>query len=577
MGSMKKSWIKKVIFLLMCVLLTSILFFAIITISYYAVYKQRLLEVNNEMASSWTTSTDSRLNTVYEHMYDLAATLFKKAEVRSGSDRMDYKLQKEIQDAINLKLMTSSDITAFMVLDTESELILYADSGVVPQPMSFALKLFLSEYGVENSVSINRKEWDVVSVLEHTFFIKTFGLGKYIVGAVSDVNNYSTDNLSTTSEETALFLKSDDDLFYCYGNKDLSGLVSHEKESDYFRKKYAVSFSSHYSAEATAILVTRQKGFKVLWKLSSAFLIVDSALCVVLVGMLFFNIDRKVRVPIKNLVEATEELAKGNLEYRLKPEEAGSEEFEELYSSFNDMSQKIGNLTIESYELKINREENRLKMLRAQMQPHSFLNAITTISNMTYTGEPESIRKYIGAFAGFTRYMLHTANDWTTVEEELNHIKNYVSMQKIRFPNSIEIKFDCPEEVMLKRIPYLILFSLVENSFKHAMTLVNTMYVSIKGEVYCEEGFEGIRLIEEDNGAGFSEEAFTKLSNADNDDPFTKEHLGLTNVRYSLNLIYDRDDLLRLSNKPEGGARIELLIPDTDEREKVLKDETAGL
>ena len=126
----------------MCVLLTSILFFVIITISYYAVYKQRLLEVNNEMASSWTSTTDSRLNTVYEHMYDLAATLFKKAEVRSGSDRMDYKLQKEIQDAINLKLMTSSDITAFMVLDTESELMLYADSGAVPQTMSYALKLF---------------------------------------------------------------------------------------------------------------------------------------------------------------------------------------------------------------------------------------------------------------------------------------------------------------------------------------------------------------------------------------------------------------------------------------------------
>ena len=463
--------------------------------------------------------------------------------------------------------MTSSDITAFMVLDTESDLILYADSGTVPQPMSYALKLFLGEYGIENSVSINRREWDVVSVLENTFFVKTFGLGKYVIGAVSDVNNYSTDSFDSSAEETALFLKTGDDLFYCFGNKDLSGLVSNEKESDYFRKKYAVSFSTHTSARATAILVTRQRGFKVLWKLSSAFLIVDSALCVVLVGMLFFNIDRKVRVPIKNLVEATEELSKGNLEYRLKPEEAGSEEFEELYSSFNDMSGKIGDLTIESYELKINREENRLKMLRAQMQPHSFLNAITTISNMTYTGEPESIRKYIGAFAGFTRYMLHTANDWTTVEEELNHIKNYVSMQKIRFPNSIELSIDCPEEVMLKRIPYLVLYSLVENSFKHAMTLVNTMYVSIKGEVYCEEGFEGIRLIEEDNGAGFSEEAFTKLSNADNDDPFTKEHLGLTNVRYSLNLIYNRDDLLRLSNKPEGGARIELLIPDTDERE----------
>ncbi|MBR6003142.1 MAG: hypothetical protein IK068_00300 [Lachnospiraceae bacterium] len=95
MVSMKKSWIKKVIFLLMCVLLTSILFFVIITISYYAVYKQRILEVNNEMASSWTSSADSRLNTVYEHMYDLAATLFKRRKCAPGQTEWTISCRKK--------------------------------------------------------------------------------------------------------------------------------------------------------------------------------------------------------------------------------------------------------------------------------------------------------------------------------------------------------------------------------------------------------------------------------------------------------------------------------------------------
>ena len=62
------------------------------------------------------------------------------------------------------------------------------------------------------------------------------------------------------------------------------------------------------------------------------------------------------------------------------------------------------------------------------------------------------------------------------------------------------------------------------------------------------------------------------FADIDKDDLFTKEHLGLTNVRYSMNLIYHRDDLLRLSNKEEGGARIELLIPEGEN-----EDETADL
>ena len=168
--------------------------------------------------------------------------------------------------------------------------------------------------------------------------------------------------------------------------------------------------------------------------------------------------------------------------------------------------------------------------------------------------------------------MLYKAKDWTTVEDEIKNIDNYVKMQQIRFPESIDIIYDIPQEIMLERIPYLILFSLVQNSFKHAMTLVDTMYVTIKGEFYEEEGFKGIRLIEEDNGPGFSKESLETLANIDKDDLFTKEHLGLTNVRYSMNLIYHRDDLLRLSNKEEGGARIELLIPEGDN-----EDETADM
>jgi len=46
---------------------------------------------------------------------------------------------------------------------------------------------------------------------------------------------------------------------------------------------------------------------------------------------------------------------------------------------------------------------------------------------------------------------------------------------------------------------------------------------------------------------------------------FTKEHLGLTNVRYTLHLAYCRNDLLRISNREEGGARVEIRIPDGEE------------
>ena len=193
-----------------------------------------------------------------------------------------------------------------------------------------------------------------------------------------------------------------------------------------------------------------------------------------------------------------------------------------------------------------------------------------TINNLTYTGKPEDIREYISAFASFTRYMLYKAKDWTIVEDEIRNINSYVKMQQIRFPDSIEVIYDVDQKIYYEQIPYLILFSLVQNSFKHAMTLEDKATIRIRGEYYKEEGFDGFRLIEEDNGPGFSEEALEKLATAEEDDPFTKEHLGLTNVRYSLNLIYHRDDLLRISNRDEGGAHIELLIPHREENDETF-------
>ena len=234
------------------------------------------------------------------------------------------------------------------------------------------------------------------------------------------------------------------------------------------------------------------------------------------------------------------------------------------------MSDKIKNLTIEQYDAEIKRQQNQLKMLRAQVKPHTFLNAINTINNMTYTGKPEDIRKYIAAFASFTRYMLYKAKDWTTVEDEIKNIDNYTKMQQIRFPESIDVVYDIDPEIYSENIPYLVLFSLVQNSFKHAMTLDNKAHIEISGAYYEEEGFKGFRMIEEDDGPGFSDEALEKIISAEADDPFTKEHLGLTNVRYSLNLIYKRDDLLRISNREEGGAHIELLIPKQENDDETV-------
>ena len=567
---MDNSFIKKVVYLLIGILVTSLLFFAGISLTYDSFFKQNIVEICDSTSKRWTASIDRRLDAQYEHLYDVCSYLFRKTVIREGAPEMDFSVRKEVQDYMESKILISEDISALFVLDTESDLYLCFTNPTLSQTSAYNLKLFLKQYCMENYSSISSHSWETIGILEEGFYYKTIKFGKYYVGAVSNCSNYRMED--TSDGEFSFYLLSGDQFFYCQGDRELIEVFDKNRTESYYTDGKAVSVIPQVYADASCVYVYSASDVRIPWRLALGFMIFDSALCVILVLALISLMNKKVRNPIKKLVEANTILANGNYEYQLDPADAGSTEFEELFSSFNRMSDQIGHLTIESYDMKIRREHNRLKMLRAQMKPHTFLNAISTISNMTYTGRAEDIRKYISAFASFTRYMLNTSGDWTTVREEISHIDNYVKMQQIRFPESIDISYEIIPEIREFRIPYLILFSLVENSFKHAMTLVKIMYVTISGDRYEEDGFSGIRLIEEDNGPGFTDSALEELAAAETGNPYAKEHLGLTNVRYSLNLIYGRDDLLRLSNNPEGGAHIELLIPLQE-----THDETIGM
>ena len=563
---MKNSLIRKILLLISGIMITSIMFFVTISAMYDTFYKETIVKDNSKIASNWTSSIDSRLNTLYEHLYDLSTGIYRNADVYPGSLEMDYITKNKTMDMINSKIMTSSDITTIFVVDTESDLYLFAKNGIVMAEEGNFLKMFLRGYAIESNYSINNKKWEVISVLNKEYYYNALRLGKYIIGAMSDFNLYS---VISDTENLNSYIGDGENIYSLNSNNELIKYIDPAKNESYFVDGYVVIPTEQVNAKATTYLVSKAESISKIWRTASLFLMADSALCVLFAIILIYNTNKNIKTPIRGLVEANQQLAGGDFEYKLDTKQAGSEEFEQLYQSFNDMSGKIKDLTIEQYDSEIKRQQNQLKMLRAQVKPHTFLNAINTINNMTYTGKPEDIRKYIAAFASFTRYMLYKAKDWTTVEDEIKNIDSYAKMQQIRFPESIEIIYDVPAEILPEQIPYLILFSLVQNSFKHAMTLIDKTYITISGEYYEEENFKGFRLIEEDNGPGFSEEALEKIINAEADDPFTKEHLGLTNVRYSLNLIYKRDDLLRISNREEGGAHIELLIPEMENDDEI--------
>ena len=549
---MKRSW-WKVTLALLCILILLIgMSLLWSTLNIRNQVRQTVEQTNTHALKLWAGNVQNRLDALYEHLYDLLVSLYNSTELRTGTPIMDVSTKQKIIEMMNDKLMVSTDADAFFVLDTENDFYLFSASSTLSNQDIFRLKTHCRTAALDAPFSLREQSWKVQEVGGISYFYKNIQLGKYIAGVACRLSRFSPEQtVAILGQEPTFFLALPDQNFTWLGEPDWT-----ENPGRCTVRQHIYNLDGEIVLSAVPALAEQSIAQPVL-------LLLITALCLALVVLLLLLLRRLVAAPTRTLIEANEMLAAGNIRYRLDEDKARSKEFAALFDSFNNMARQIGNLKIEAYDLRLREQSNRLTMLRAQIRPHSFLNAVTTISNMTYTCRPEEIRAYIQVFAKYIRYMLNVSDPWITVEAEVGHIRNYLKMQEVRFPGAIRFTAEYDAAAGECKIPFLLLYTLVENSIKHAMSLYETLDITVRCVREDREDFHGFCLTEEDSGQGFPEDVAEKLRSGD--EPFVKEHLGLSNVRYTLNLTYHRDDLLRLSNRPQGGARVELWIPDKEE------------
>lgn len=112
--------------------------------------------------------------------------------------------------------------------------------------------------------------------------------------------------------------------------------------------------------------------------------------------------------------------------------------------------------------------EAQLQMLRYQINPHFLFNALNTIRSMVEE-DKDVARKMITELADFFRYSLSHSGTTDTLENEINAIKNYLVIQKIRFEEKLIIEYDIDERLYNMKIPFFIILPLVENAIKFGL------------------------------------------------------------------------------------------------------------
>jgi two-component system LytT family sensor kinase len=193
-----------------------------------------------------------------------------------------------------------------------------------------------------------------------------------------------------------------------------------------------------------------------------------------------------------------------------------------------------------------------VRALRAQISPHFIYNALSAIASFVRT-DPEHARDLILDFAEFTRYSFRAHGEFTTLAEELHAIDRYLTIERARFGERLEIRLQIAPEVLPVTMPYLCLQPLVENAVRHGLAGKTGV-----GMVTIEARDTGAHCVitVEDDGVGMDPAA---LGQAASDDDAA--HVGLTNVDERLRSVFGDEFGLVVETAPGAGTKVSVRVP----------------
>lgn len=221
---------------------------------------------------------------------------------------------------------------------------------------------------------------------------------------------------------------------------------------------------------------------------------------------------------------------------------------------------RINGLKISIYEKTLEQQKIKMDFLTLQIQPHFYLNCLNIIYNMAQMGKYEEIQKLSKCVSAYLRYHFRSNENLVILREELEHTRNYLEIQEIRYRGKFRTNWDIEEDILEETVPPLILQTFVENTIKHAMNFEGDTELWIKGYKAEQEEGKKVILIVEDNGEGFEKTILQKLQNQENIS-YQGKQIGVMNVIQRMKLIYKEKGSISFYNKTEGGAGIKLSIP----------------
>lgn len=249
--------------------------------------------------------------------------------------------------------------------------------------------------------------------------------------------------------------------------------------------------------------------------------------------------------PVRHMIRHMNLIARGDRETPMPSMEMYSE-FNHLTEAFNDMLEQLNTYYKDNMEKQILLKNSEIRSLQAQMDPHFLFNTLNTIAwKAQMTGNEEIYQMVISLGELLKSNIMAKESHYTTLGEELQYVRLYTYLQKMRFEDKINVELSVSPDLYGVVIPRFCIQPLVENAFVHGLEPKKGSG-KLAVNVIRQDGQLEINVL--DNGIGF--QTIPDIQSIQPSETDGHTHIGLRNLDRRLKLLLGEEARLKISSVP---------------------------
>lgn len=259
--------------------------------------------------------------------------------------------------------------------------------------------------------------------------------------------------------------------------------------------------------------------------------------------------------PLRNINKEIMLMSENKFSSRLKPTRIF--EFDELLNKFGYMREKVVDLLNEVERKEKLKSQLELEKLMYQINPHFLHNSLNCVQWLARANGQTEIVRLVALLTKVLHYNLGKEGGTVSVGDEIDALRSYVELQKIRYDYQFEVRIHAEEEALTARVPRFIMQPLVENAIYHGL---NGEEGLVCVEVTCVEG--NVRISVKDNGVGMDEKEIGKILDEDmGENKKAGMGIGLSYVNKMIKVYYGDKARMFINSKPGNGTEFIIEIP----------------